>query len=58
VVALATPIVAEPRPIHVLNVSVASDASVTAVVRSLETPLTEIAAQIRQAIASLDPREA
>jgi DNA-binding IclR family transcriptional regulator len=54
VVALATPIVVEPRPIHVLNVSVTSPASVAAVVRSLEAPLTWLAADIRQAIAGLD----
>jgi DNA-binding IclR family transcriptional regulator len=54
VVALATPVVVEPRPIHVLNVSVTSGASVAAVVRSLEAPLTRLAAEIRQAIAGLD----
>jgi DNA-binding IclR family transcriptional regulator len=54
VVALATPIVVEPRPIHVLNVSVTSDASAAAVVRSLEAPLRGLAAEIRQAITALD----
>jgi DNA-binding IclR family transcriptional regulator len=58
VVALATPILVEPRPIHVLNVSVTSEASVAAVIRSLETPLIELAAQIRPAIAALDPHQA
>jgi len=54
VVALATPIVVEHRPIHVLNVSVTSNAPATAVVRNLQAPLIDLAAQIRQAVISLE----
>ncbi len=57
VTALATPIVIEGRPIHVLNVSVTSEEFAAAVVRSLETPLLELAAKMRQAIANLEDRE-
>lgn len=54
VIALAAPIVTADRPIHVVNVSVTSDAAVAAVVGTLERPLLTLAAQLRQAIAELD----
>jgi DNA-binding IclR family transcriptional regulator len=54
VVALATPLIVAQRPIHVLNVSVTTDASVASVVRTLERPLMTLAAQLRAAIAGLD----
>ena len=57
VIALATPLVIEGRPVHVLNVSVTSEESTARVVKSLETPLLELAAQLRQAIVSLEDRE-
>lgn len=54
VVVLATPLVFARRPIHVLNVSVTTGASVAAVVRQLERPLLTLAAQLRTAIAAID----
>lgn len=54
VVALAAPIVCDGRPIHVLNVSVTSEAPVAAVVRHLERPLLTLAGQLRQAIGDID----
>jgi DNA-binding IclR family transcriptional regulator len=57
VVALAAPIVVAPRPIHVLNVSVTSDAAAVTVVRTLEAPLRKLAEEIRQAIAALDAQD-
>lgn len=54
VVALAAPIVVEGRPIHVLNVSVTTDATPAVVVRGLERPLLTLAAQLRQAIGEID----
>lgn len=54
VVALAAPLVVARRPIHVLNVSVTTDASATSVVLSLERPLLTLAAQLRTAIAEID----
>jgi len=57
VVALAAPIVVAPRPIHVLNVSVTSDAAAATVVRTLEAPLRKLAGEIQQAIAALDAQD-
>jgi DNA-binding IclR family transcriptional regulator len=54
VVALAAPIVVARRPIHVLNVSVTTDAGVAATVRALERPLLKLAAELARAIAGLD----
>ncbi len=54
VVAMATPLVAASRPVHVLNVSVTTEAPVTSVVRSLEQPLLTLAAQLRVAIGEID----
>lgn len=54
VVALATPIVTEGRPIYALNVSVTTAAPVAATVRALERPLLTLAAQLRQSIGEID----
>jgi DNA-binding IclR family transcriptional regulator len=54
VVALATPLVIARRPIHVVNVSVTTDASVATVVRSLERPLMTLAADLSHAIVDID----
>ncbi len=54
VVALATPIIAPHRPIHILNVSVTTDSPVNLAVRTLERPLLALANQIRQAIDGID----
>lgn len=52
VLALATPIVLEDRPVYVLNISVSTEhgASRTAVVRNLSAPLMNLAAEIREAM--------
>ena len=54
VVALATPIVIPPRPIHVLNVSATTEVSAAAIARDLEQPLRTLAAQICQALDESD----
>lgn len=54
VVALAAPLVVPPRPIHVLNVSMTTDAPVASVVRALERPLLTLAAQLREALSEAD----
>lgn len=54
VVALAAPLVVPPRPIHVLNVSMTTDAPVASVVRALERPLLTLAAQLRVALSEAD----
>jgi DNA-binding IclR family transcriptional regulator len=54
VVVLATPLRFARRPIHVLNVSVTTEASVASVVRQLERPLMTLAAHLHEAIAGLD----
>ena len=54
VVALAAPLVAAPRPIYVLNVSVTTEAPVASVVRTLEQPLLTLAAQLREALRETD----
>jgi DNA-binding IclR family transcriptional regulator len=54
VVALAAPIVVAFRPIHVLNVSVTTEAPLAAVTRGLERPLLTLAAQLRDAIGEID----
>ncbi len=50
VVALATPIVVEDHPVYVLNMSVATQASTTAVVGELSSPLMDLAARMREAM--------
>ena len=54
VIALAAPLVDAQRPIHVLNVSVTTEAPVGSVVRMLERPLLTLAGQLRQAFGELD----
>jgi len=54
VVALATPLLVAGRPVHVLNVSVTTEAPVTSVVRALERPLLTLAAQLRQSLGELE----
>ena len=54
VVALATPLVSARQPIHVLNVSVTTEAPMASVVRALAQPLLALAAQLRQAISEID----
>lgn len=54
VVALATPIVTDDRPIYALNVSVTTAAPVAATVRALERPLLTLAAHLRQVIVEID----
>lgn len=54
VIALAAPLIAARRPIHVLNVSVTTGAPVASVVRALERPLLTLAAQLRQALAEME----
>jgi DNA-binding IclR family transcriptional regulator len=54
VVALAAPIIADHRPIHVLNVSVTTEAALATAVRVLERPLLTLAAQLRQAISEME----
>jgi DNA-binding IclR family transcriptional regulator len=53
VVALATPIVVEGHPIHVLNISVSTQAAPGMVAGELRPRLMELAARVREAIASL-----
>lgn len=55
VVALAAPVAIEGWPVYVLNVSVTTPAKAATVVRELERPLLELAAQFRQAL--MDIRE-
>ncbi|HUC50686.1 MAG TPA: IclR family transcriptional regulator [Xanthobacteraceae bacterium] len=50
VIALAAPLVMAPRPVHVVNVSVTTKASLASVVHSLEQPLRTLAAEIQRAI--------
>jgi DNA-binding IclR family transcriptional regulator len=50
VVALATPLVVEGHPVHVLNVSVVTQLSTTSVVRELKTPLLTLAREIQQSL--------
>jgi DNA-binding IclR family transcriptional regulator len=50
VIALAAPLLIPPRPIHVVNVSVTTRASVTSIVDTLEHPLRTLCAGIRRAI--------
>lgn len=50
VAALAAPLLIPSRPIHVVNVSVTTKASLTSAVNSLEAPLLRLAAEIRRAI--------
>ena len=50
VVALAAPLVCAQHPVHVLNMSVSSPASVDAVVRQLREPLRALAARIVDAL--------
>jgi DNA-binding IclR family transcriptional regulator len=54
VVALATPIVLENRPIHVLNVSVSTPAALTEVIEELKTPLLDLRARIGYALGALN----
>jgi DNA-binding IclR family transcriptional regulator len=53
VVALATPIVIENRPVHVLNISVSTLASVESVIDELGKPLLDLRASIEHALAVL-----
>jgi len=55
VIALACPLEFAHRPIHVVNVSVTSEAPLSNVTRTLEGPLLKLAAQLRQKIGELDP---
>ena len=55
VIALAAPLVIPPRPIHVVNVSVTTKASLTSVVRNLEQPLRKLVAEIQRAISDAEP---
>lgn len=57
VVALATPLSIEGRPIHVLNLSVTTDEPVTSVVSRLEKPLLDLAEQVHSAIVSLESED-
>lgn len=50
VVALATPLVLPYRALHVLNLSVATELELPAVVRELERPLLDLAQRIRHAV--------
>jgi len=54
VIALATPLVSERHPIHVLNVSVTTDEPVASVVRALDQSLLALAAHLRQAINEIE----
>jgi DNA-binding IclR family transcriptional regulator len=54
VIALATPLLSERHPIHVLNVSVTTEESPDSVIRALERPLLALAADLRQAINQID----
>lgn len=54
VIALAAPLVVLQRPIHVLNVSVTTEAPAASVVRMLERPLMTLAGQLRQALGEID----
>lgn len=53
VVALASPVVTDQRPIYVLNVSLTTEAPLITAVRSLERPLLALAAQLRQTIGEI-----
>lgn len=57
VVALATPLMTDSRPIYVLNVSVTTEAPVAVAVRGLERPLLTLAAQLRQSIGEITQRK-
>jgi len=54
VVALATPLVSERHPIHVLNVSMTTEEPVASAVRALDQPLLALAAHLRQAINEIE----
>ena len=54
VVALATPIVLEGRPIYVLNVSVTTKASMRRPNRCLEDPLLELSEKVKTTLAALE----
>jgi DNA-binding IclR family transcriptional regulator len=54
VVALASPIVTDRRPIHVVNVSLTTAAPLETTVSGLERPLLSLASELRQAIIDLD----
>jgi DNA-binding IclR family transcriptional regulator len=53
VVALATPIVVDNRPVYVLNFSVSGQATPSMVVRELKKPLLELGSEITEAISGL-----
>jgi hypothetical protein len=58
VVALATPIVVEGRPVYVLNVSVTTKASIAQTESMLGGPLLELSRSVKSTLAVLEVRRA